>query len=205
MGTCDFCWKISCGHYPPSLLGYRVYASLGKNACVFGPTGIHKQSLVVCMWPVNVCWKLCIHQNLPMSAQNTQPPAIFSGLSSNKNIYLPKQEVECKLALLLQWRWVVGCWVTLPLILWSRPALAAERCGHVLHSAVSFSWDDQSSRVSSPGKLFAICYVKTCFHQEGLEEINAWQEELLRLKRKAKLCEIQHGARICNLGLDQWP
>lgn len=72
-----------------------------------------------------------------------------------------------------------------------------------------FSWDDQrfSVRSIAPGKpsTFAICYVKTWIHKEGLKEINAWQEELSRFKRKTKLCEIQSGTEICNLGSDKWP
>lgn len=86
-------WK-SCGHLDGNLsfLLENILWTLStqpigvQGLCILRgltPLVFANRALWVCMWPVNVSWKLCIDQNLSISAQNGQPPAIFSGLSSN--------------------------------------------------------------------------------------------------------------------------
>lgn len=89
--------------------------------------------------------------------------------------------------------------------------LSQQRCVATYCTLLSgFSWDDQRGSVLvllQSWEAVNVChlYVKTWICKESLGEINAWQEELPRLRTKAKLCEIQHGTGICVLGLDQWP
>lgn len=83
--------------------------------------------------------------------------------------------------------WLLG---DLALILWSRPALAAERCGHTLHSVVTLllRWSEVQCQFCSTWEAVNVCHLlcDSLDPQGRLKEINAWQEELLRLKKKGQ-------------------
>lgn len=166
------------------------------------------RALWVCMWPMNVCWKLCINQNLCISAQNSQPPAIFSGLLLNKIFLYPSTKLSVS--------WLYCCSDVERLVagwpcfwFYGRGQLWQQRGVATLHSVVRLllRWSEVQCQFYSTWEAVNVCHLlcDSLDPQGRLKEINAWQEEQLRLKRKAKLCEIHHWTRICNLGLDQWP
>lgn len=90
---------ISAGKYPVDITHPAHWGTGSMHPKGFGPTGTHKQSLVG-LYVACECQLKALHRSefIYLSSERSAP-AIFSGLSSNKNIYLPKQEVECKLAL----------------------------------------------------------------------------------------------------------
>lgn len=134
MGTCDLCWKISCGHYPASLLGY--YASLGKNAQGFDPNGIHRQSLVG-LYVAHECLLKALHQSEFMYQFRTVSPLPSSlGFFLLNKIFLSPSS---------KWSvsWLYYCSDVERLVagwpcfwFYGRGQLWQQRCGHTLHSVV---------------------------------------------------------------------
>lgn len=112
--------------------------------------------------------------------------------------------------------WNVGCWVTLPVILWPRPTLQCRGVAKLLHSILTFllRWSELQCQLSSGTwkdriwwSLFCHLLCENLDPQGRPKRDKYLTREAAELNRKAKSCAavIQQGTGIWNLGLGKRP